>query len=50
MSEELIQANVNHDFVVLPEQYHGYDVVHNRFYHRKMAEFFARHIGTRLPE
>ena len=46
MSENLIQAEVDHDFVVLPEQYHGFDLAHDRFYYRKLAAFFARHLGT----
>jgi dipeptidyl aminopeptidase/acylaminoacyl peptidase len=50
MSEALIQAGVEHEFVVLPEQYHGYDLTHDRYYYRKLASFFARHIGTRLPD
>jgi dipeptidyl-peptidase-4 len=50
MSEALIRAGVNHDFVVLPEQYHGYDLAHDRYYYRKLAAFFAEHIGTRLPD
>lgn len=49
MSEELIRAGVMHEFVVLPEQYHGYDLVHDRYYYRKLSAFFAEHIGTRLP-
>jgi hypothetical protein len=36
--------------VLLPEQYHGNDVVHDRYYYRKLSAFFAEHIGTRLPE
>jgi dipeptidyl aminopeptidase/acylaminoacyl peptidase len=47
MSEELIQAGVLHEFVVLPEQYHGNDLVHDRYYFRKLSTFFAQHIGTR---
>lgn len=49
MSEALIQADVDHDFVVLPEQYHGYDLTHDRFYQRKLVAFFAAHLGTRSP-
>jgi len=48
MSENLIQAGVDHDFVVLPEQYHGFDLVHERFFYRKLAAFFARHLGTQV--
>ena len=50
MSEELIRAGVLHDFVVLPEQYHGFDLVHDRYFQRKLAAFFAEHIGTRAAE
>jgi dipeptidyl-peptidase 4 len=50
LSEELIRAGVEHEFVVLPEQYHGYDLTHNRYYYRKLSGFFADHVGTRLPE
>ena len=46
MSEELIRAGAVHDFVVLPEQYHGYDLVHDRYYYRRLAGFFAEHLGT----
>ena len=46
MSEELIRAGVLHDFVVLPEQYHGFDLVHDRYFHRKLRAFFAQHLGT----
>jgi dipeptidyl aminopeptidase/acylaminoacyl peptidase len=48
MSEALIQAGVDHDFVVLPEQYHGFDLVHERFFYRKLAAFFARHLDTQM--
>jgi dipeptidyl aminopeptidase/acylaminoacyl peptidase len=47
MSEELIQAGVEHELVTLPEQYHAYDIAHDRYYHRKLARFFATHLGTR---
>lgn len=47
MSEELIQAGVQHELMVLPEQYHGYDVVHDAYYHRKMSLFFAAHLQTK---
>jgi dipeptidyl aminopeptidase/acylaminoacyl peptidase len=45
MSEALIRAGKLHEFVVLPEQYHTYDSVHDAYYWRKVAQFFARHLG-----
>ena len=45
MSEALIRAGKDHDFVPLPEQYHGYDTAHDSFYWRKAAAFYAAHLG-----
>lgn len=45
LSEALIRAGKDHDFVPLPEQYHGYDTAHDTFYWRKAAKFFAAHLG-----
>ncbi|MEU9886715.1 prolyl oligopeptidase family serine peptidase [Sphaerisporangium sp. NPDC051011] len=44
MSEALIRAGKDHEFVVLPEQYHGFDSVHDRYFWRKAGGFFARHL------
>lgn len=44
MSEALIRAGKQHEFVVLPEQYHGLDSVHEDYMQKKHAEFFKRHL------
>jgi dipeptidyl aminopeptidase/acylaminoacyl peptidase len=44
MSEALIRAGKDHEFVVLPEQYHGYDSVHDSYFWRKVARFFETHL------
>ena len=44
MSEALIRAGKEHEFVVLPEQFHGYDSVHDDYYWRKVQGFFAQHL------
>jgi dipeptidyl-peptidase-4 len=44
MSEALIRAGKDFDFVVLPDQGHGFDSVHNDFYNRKLAAFFDQHL------
>src|SRR5262249_14605914 len=45
MSEALIRAGKQHEFVVLPEQYHGFDSVHSDYLHRKLATFFRQHLS-----
>jgi dipeptidyl aminopeptidase/acylaminoacyl peptidase len=45
MSEALIQAGKEHELVVLPEQFHAYDTVHDDYFWRKAAGFFAQHLG-----
>jgi len=45
MSEALIRAGKDHDFVPLPDQYHGHDSVHDSFVWRKAAAFFSAHLG-----
>jgi dipeptidyl aminopeptidase/acylaminoacyl peptidase len=45
MSEALIRAGKQHEFVVLPEQYHGYDSVHQAYFDEKLATFFKRHLS-----
>jgi dipeptidyl-peptidase-4 len=47
MSEALIRAGKLHQFVVLPEQYHGPDTVHFDYYYRCMAAFFDQHVKNR---
>ncbi|HEY1366854.1 MAG TPA: alpha/beta fold hydrolase [Gaiellaceae bacterium] len=42
MSEALIQAGKSHEFVVLPEQTHEYDKVHDGYFWRKVGDFFHR--------
>ena len=42
MSEALIRAGKQHEFVPLPEQYHGYDTMHDAYQWRKVASFFER--------
>ncbi|SEP47036.1 S9 family peptidase [Amycolatopsis saalfeldensis] len=44
MSEALIRAGKDHEFVVLPEQMHGYDEVHDAYFWRKVAGFFRAHL------
>jgi len=46
MSEALIRADKEHDFVPLPEQYHSYDSQHAEYFQRKRAEFLVRHFGS----
>jgi dipeptidyl aminopeptidase/acylaminoacyl peptidase len=36
---------VPHDFVVLPGQPHWYDDLHDGYFWRKAAAFFAAHLG-----
>jgi dipeptidyl aminopeptidase/acylaminoacyl peptidase len=45
MSEALVRAGKPHEFVLLPGQYHSYDAVHDAYYWRKVAAFFAAHLG-----
>jgi len=44
LSEALIRAGKEHDFVVLPGQPHGWDSVHDEYYQRKLVAFFRRHL------
>lgn len=41
MSEALIRAGKQHEFVVMPEQYHGFDAVHSAYFRTKLETFFA---------
>lgn len=45
MTEALIRAGKDHEFVVLPEQYHGYGSVHDSYYWRKASRFFSGHLS-----
>ncbi|HET8881060.1 MAG TPA: DPP IV N-terminal domain-containing protein [Solimonas sp.] len=45
LTEAMIRADKSHEFVVLPEQVHGFDSVHESYLDRKQAEFFRRHLG-----
>lgn len=47
MSEALIRAGKLHQFVVLPEQYHGFDSVHDDYFHRQFTAFFEQHVMNR---
>lgn len=44
MSEALIRAAKEHEFVVLPEQIHGFDSTHDAYFWRKVASFFGTHL------
>ncbi|USX53810.1 DPP IV N-terminal domain-containing protein [Lentzea sp. HUAS12] len=44
MSEALIRARKQHEFVVLPGQPHSYDAAHNSYYWRKVSDFFRTHL------
>jgi dipeptidyl aminopeptidase/acylaminoacyl peptidase len=44
MSDALIRAGKHHEFVVLPEQYHGYASGHDSYYWQKVQRFFAQHL------
>jgi dipeptidyl aminopeptidase/acylaminoacyl peptidase len=47
VSEQLIRAGKQHELVVLPGQVHVYDALHDGYFGRKYADFFARHLqGT----
>lgn len=48
MSEALIRAGKDHEFVVLPEQLHGFDSVHDTYFWRKVAAFFDTHLRNRI--
>ncbi len=50
MSEALIRAGKLHQFVVLPEQYHGFDSVHQDYFFRSLAVFFDQHLGNHQEE
>lgn len=47
MSEALIRAGKLHQFVVLPEQYHGFDSLHDDYFHRCFSAFFDQHVKNR---
>jgi dipeptidyl aminopeptidase/acylaminoacyl peptidase len=44
MSEALVRAGKDYEFVAMPDQGHGFDSVHQTFYMRKLAEFFGKHL------
>lgn len=44
MSRALIDAGIDHDQVVLPEEGHGYTGVAEEYFIRKLAGFFARNV------
>jgi dipeptidyl aminopeptidase/acylaminoacyl peptidase len=46
MTEALIRAGKPHEFVVLPEQVHGYDSAHDRYYWHKVRDFLSRTLGS----
>ncbi|NGY03285.1 S9 family peptidase [Solimonas terrae] len=45
MTEALIRAGKDHEFVVLPDQVHGFGSVHQDYLDNKQAAFFRRHLG-----
>ncbi len=45
LSEALIRAGKQHEFVVLPEQYHGFDSVHSDYADKKLSAFFGYHLS-----
>jgi dipeptidyl-peptidase-4 len=47
MSEALIRAGKLHQFVPLPEQYHGFDSVHEEYLDRCFTKFFDQHVKNR---
>ncbi|MDE0365371.1 MAG: alpha/beta fold hydrolase [Gammaproteobacteria bacterium] len=49
MSRALIDAGVDHEQVVLPEEGHGYTGVAEDYFIRKLAAFFARHVMQAGP-
>ena len=44
MSRALIDAGIDHDQVVLPEEGHGYTGVAEDYFIRKLADFFAKNV------
>ncbi|HVT36937.1 MAG TPA: DPP IV N-terminal domain-containing protein, partial [Nevskiaceae bacterium] len=50
MSEALIRAGKLHQFVVLPGQYHGFDSVHDDYFHRCFSAFFEQHVKNRKAD
>ena len=44
VSEQLIRAGKQHEFVVMPGQPHGYGSTHDHYFGRKFAAFFAQHL------
>ncbi|MBP2367500.1 S9 family peptidase [Pseudonocardia parietis] len=44
MSEALIRAGKPHEFVVMPEQYHGFGSVHDSYLWRKVSGFLRAHL------
>lgn len=45
MTEALIQAGKDHEFVVLPEQYHGFDRAHGAYFRSKLVAFFESELA-----
>ncbi|HKY91550.1 MAG TPA: DPP IV N-terminal domain-containing protein [Nevskiaceae bacterium] len=45
MTEALIRAGKDHEFVVLPEQGHGFGTTHDDYLNQKQATFFRRHLA-----
>lgn len=45
MSEALIRVGKDHDFVVLPGQYHSFDTAHDSYFWRKVDGFFKKNLG-----
>jgi dienelactone hydrolase len=50
MSEALIRAGKQHEFVMLPEQYHGFDATHSAYFRTKLAAFFDRSLAVRRAQ
>ncbi len=49
MSRALIDAGIDHEQVVLPEEGHGYTGVAEDYFIRKLSAFFARHVMRAEP-
>lgn len=49
MSNALIEAGRQHDFVALPGQHHGYSTPHESYFIARLVEFFARHLSNPAP-
>jgi dipeptidyl aminopeptidase/acylaminoacyl peptidase len=44
MTNALIEAGKDHEFVMLPEQHHGFTPLHDRYALEKIVKHFDRHV------